>query len=171
MYIQEKKAFQDQWPNHATYCWGCGRNNEHGLQIKSYWDGDETICTWQPQRYHQTFSGILSSGIISTLIDCHSINSAYAMVYKKMGIKLNQKLKENYATASIKVDFLRPISTRKPVILKAKIKEMKKSKIIVNCLVYSKNKLCAIGEVIVVNLNRYSFKKELLLSLLHDKSI
>ncbi len=32
---QERVYFQDQWPEIATQCWGCGRNNEHGLQIKS----------------------------------------------------------------------------------------------------------------------------------------
>jgi len=35
----ENKAIQDKWPEIGTYCWGCGRNNEQGLQIKSYWEG------------------------------------------------------------------------------------------------------------------------------------
>lgn len=39
-------AFQDHWPDIAANCWGCGRNNEHGLQIKSHWDGDEAVCVW-----------------------------------------------------------------------------------------------------------------------------
>jgi len=37
------KPIQDYYPDELSYCYGCGRNNEHGHHIKSYWDGDETI--------------------------------------------------------------------------------------------------------------------------------
>ncbi len=33
------KAFQDYYPDEVSHCYGCGRLNEQGLQIKSYWDG------------------------------------------------------------------------------------------------------------------------------------
>jgi hypothetical protein len=29
------KAFQDYYPENVAVCYGCGRLNEHGLQIKS----------------------------------------------------------------------------------------------------------------------------------------
>ena len=29
------KAFQDYYPDELSYCYGCGRLNEDGLQIKS----------------------------------------------------------------------------------------------------------------------------------------
>jgi len=35
----DHKAFQDYYPHELSHCYGCGRLNEHGLQIKSYWDG------------------------------------------------------------------------------------------------------------------------------------
>ena len=35
-------AFQDYYPEDVAHCYGCGRLNEHGHRIKSYWDGDET---------------------------------------------------------------------------------------------------------------------------------
>ena len=38
------KAFQDYYPEHMSHCFGCGRLNEYGHQIKSYWDGDESVC-------------------------------------------------------------------------------------------------------------------------------
>ena len=41
-----EKAFQDHYPNNFAQCYGCGRLNEQGLQIKSYWDGDETVCEY-----------------------------------------------------------------------------------------------------------------------------
>lgn len=46
------KAFQDYYPDNLSHCYGCGRLNEDGLQIKSYWDGEESVCTFTPRPYH-----------------------------------------------------------------------------------------------------------------------
>ena len=43
------KAIQDYYPDIVSYCYGCGRLNEHGLQIKSHWDGEETVCRFTPR--------------------------------------------------------------------------------------------------------------------------
>jgi len=40
-----EKAFQGYYPDHLAWCYGCGRLNEHGYQIKTYWDSDETVTT------------------------------------------------------------------------------------------------------------------------------
>ncbi|WP_264821571.1 hypothetical protein [Acinetobacter schindleri] len=31
-------AFQDLYAEPYTHCYGCGRENPHGHQLKSYWD-------------------------------------------------------------------------------------------------------------------------------------
>ncbi len=150
----EGKAFQDVWPEWGSFCWGCGRNNEHGLQIKSYWEGDEAVCTWQPKKYHEAYMGALCGGIIATIIDCHCTNTAIAAAYKAEGREIGTEPILRYATGSINIKLLRPARTRKPVTLRAKVKEMKKSKITVSCSLYYQNKLCASGEIVVINLGR-----------------
>lgn len=30
-------AFQDYYPENVAHCYGCGRLNEHGHQIKTFW--------------------------------------------------------------------------------------------------------------------------------------
>ena len=35
----EQLAFQEQIG--GNHCWGCGALNENGLQLKSYWDGED----------------------------------------------------------------------------------------------------------------------------------
>ena len=30
------RAFQDTYPENVAHCYGCGRLNEHGHQIKTY---------------------------------------------------------------------------------------------------------------------------------------
>jgi hypothetical protein len=37
-----QKSIQDFYPDDFAICYGCGRLNQHGHQLKSYWDGDET---------------------------------------------------------------------------------------------------------------------------------
>ncbi|HYQ82310.1 MAG TPA: PaaI family thioesterase, partial [Anaeromyxobacteraceae bacterium] len=41
-------AIQDAIPH--NHCWGCGTLNPHGLRIKSYPEGEETVCRFDPPR-------------------------------------------------------------------------------------------------------------------------
>jgi hypothetical protein len=43
--MMNQKSFQDYYPDELSHCYGCGRLNEHGLKIKSYWDGQEAGCS------------------------------------------------------------------------------------------------------------------------------
>ena len=43
-----EKAFQDYYPDELSRCYGCGRLNEHGLKIKSYWDGQDAVAVLEP---------------------------------------------------------------------------------------------------------------------------
>jgi len=73
-----KEAFQDNYPDDLSYCYGCGRLNEDGLQIKSYWDGDETVAQYTPRPSHIAIPGYVYGGLIASLIDCHSTGTASA---------------------------------------------------------------------------------------------
>jgi hypothetical protein len=42
------QAFQDIYPDHLSYFYGCGRPDEEGMHIKSYWDGDHTVNYRRP---------------------------------------------------------------------------------------------------------------------------
>jgi len=73
-----QKAFQDYYPDDLSHCYGCGRRNEHGLQIKSYWDGEESVCIHQPKSCYMAIPGMAYGGLIASLIDCHSMGTAAA---------------------------------------------------------------------------------------------
>ena len=69
------KAIQDRMPR--NHCYGCGADNPDGLQIKSYWQDDECVCTYSP-RPEQCAGPLqdLYGGTIASLIDCHSVGTA-----------------------------------------------------------------------------------------------
>ena len=71
-------AFQDYYPEDVAHCFGCGRLNEHGHHIKSYWDGDETVARFVPRPYHTAIPGYVYGGLIASLIDCHGTGTAAA---------------------------------------------------------------------------------------------
>ena len=77
----KEKAFQDYYPDKWSYCYGCGRLNEQGLQIKSYWDGEETVCHFKPRPSHTAIPGYVYGGLIASLIDCHGTGTAAAAIY------------------------------------------------------------------------------------------
>ncbi len=77
-------AFQDLMPDNA--CWGCGSANAGGLQLKSYWEGEEAVATWQPRLEHASGSPhVLNGGIIATLLDCHGVCTAVSAAYRRRG--------------------------------------------------------------------------------------
>src|SRR5512133_2391653 len=99
-------AFQDYYSEEASYCYGCGRLNEHGLQIKSYWDGDETLTTYTPRPYHTAIPGYVYGGMIASLIDCHSTGTAAAAMYRAQGRPMDSEPNLRFLTASLHVDYL-----------------------------------------------------------------
>jgi len=145
-----QQAFQDLWPEQYSQCFGCGRNNEHGLQIKSFWEVDETVCTWKPKQIYEAGLGVLCGGILATLIDCHCVNTAIAALYKKEDRELGSKPFIPYAGGTINLRHIKPIFIRKPVVLRANIREMKDRKTIITCSVFSGKNECAKAEVIAI---------------------
>lgn len=151
----EHEALQEKWPQAGTYCWGCGKNNKHGLKLQSFWEGEEAVATWTPQEYHLAFPGILNGGIISTLIDCHSTGVANAE-----GHRLEPSASPEgfmYVTASLFVKFLRPTPLGRPVTLRAKIKGIDGNRITVTCSLFSDEEKCATGEVVAVRVDSSKF--------------
>ena len=94
-----------------VHCFGCGSLNAHGLQIKSYWAGDEVVCSWKAQPHHSGgFREALNGGIIASIVDCHAMWTAYAAACRDEGVEMSEPMSYVYVTASLKVNYLRPPS-------------------------------------------------------------
>ena len=102
------KAFQDFYPDPLAHCYGCGRLNAQGHQIKTIWDGDETVTRFTPQPYHTAIPGFVYGGLIASLIDCHSTGTAAAAMYRAEGREMDSQPPFRFVTGSLHVDFLKP---------------------------------------------------------------
>jgi acyl-coenzyme A thioesterase PaaI-like protein len=152
MNATDQKAFQDYYPENLSYCYGCGRLNEHGLQIKSYWDGDETVCTFQPKPYHTAIPGYVYGGLIASLIDCHSTGTAAAAAYRAAGRDMHTDPPFRYLTGSLRVDYLRPTPVDALLEIRARVQEIKGRKVVITSIVSANGEVCARGEVIAVQM-------------------
>jgi acyl-coenzyme A thioesterase PaaI-like protein len=146
----DKIAFQDYYPDRWSVCYGCGRLNEHGLQIKSFWEGDESVCYFQPKPYHTAIPGFVYGGLIASLIDCHATGTAAAAVYKTENRPMGSEPAARFVTASLKVDYLHPTPIDGTLELHGRVAEIKKRKVIVEVNLIAKGKITAKGQVITV---------------------
>ncbi len=154
-----QKAFQDYYPSDLSYCYGCGRLNEHGLQIKSYWDGEEAIATFTPKQYHLAIPGYVYGGLIASLIDCHGTGTAAAAAYRAEGRSMDKEPALRYVTASLKVDYLRPTPLGVPLEVRGRVKEIKGRKVIVEATVSAEGQVCVRGEVVAVQMPEHMMPK------------
>lgn len=81
----ESFSVQEKYAPHSE-CFGCGPSNSQGLKIRTIPTSDlEAMAVWTPQPHHGAFPGVLSGGIVGTLLDCHSNWTAAWHLMRKSG--------------------------------------------------------------------------------------
>lgn len=145
-------AIQDTYPDAVAYCYGCGRLNKHGLQIKSYVEGDGTVCHFRPQPYHMAVPGYVYGGLIASLIDCHATGTAAAATLAAQGRALDALPAVRFLTASLKVDFVRPTPLDAVLELRGRAREISGRKVLVDVELSVDGEVRARGEVLCVQL-------------------
>jgi acyl-coenzyme A thioesterase PaaI-like protein len=148
----QEKAVQDTYPDDYNHCYGCGQLNEHGLRIRSYWDGKEAVCVFQPRPYHIAVPGYVYGGLIASLIDCHCIGTAAAAAYCAQGRALGAPPKLRYVTASLHVDYLRPTPLGMPLEVRGRATEVGVRKMVVQATLSAEGEVRARGEVVAVRM-------------------
>lgn len=101
-------AVQDTYPEDFAHCYGCGRNNEHGYQIKTYLVGDETATDHSPRPFHKGAGDFAYGGVIASLIDCHSAASAAIFWMRSHGVIVGAEPAPRFVTARLEVDYVAP---------------------------------------------------------------
>jgi acyl-coenzyme A thioesterase PaaI-like protein len=143
-------AFQDYYPDQMAHCYGCGRLNEYGHQIKSYWEGEESVCHFQPEPYHISIPGYVYGGLLAALIDCHGTGTAAAAGYKAESRVMDTVPALRYLTASLHVDYLKPTPLGVSLEVRGKVKEVKGRKVVIEEWIKASGVITVRGELIAV---------------------
>jgi acyl-coenzyme A thioesterase PaaI-like protein len=150
--MNEKKAIQDYYSDEMSHCYGCGRLNTHGYQLKSYWDGSTSYLTFKPEPYHTAVPRFVYGGLLASLIDCHGTGTAAAALHQEEGREMGTEPKMRFVTASLHVDYLKPTPIDATLELKGKVKEIKGRKVIVQVELSARGEICAQGEIVAVKI-------------------
>ncbi len=143
------KSLQEE--NLMKQCFGCGCENEHGLKIKSYWQGDNSVCTWEAKPYYTGGKpGIVYGGMLASLIDCHSVNTTISHAYKIENRSPGSDPVLIYLTAQLNISYKKPTAIEKEIVLKAKVTRVEGKKTWVECTVSSDNQICVEGKVLAI---------------------
>lgn len=131
-------SLQDRYAPHNA-CFGCGPANAKGLRIKSIVRDSEVVCDWTPEEHHEAFTGMLSGGIIGTLLDCHSNWTAAWHLMTQAG----EESPPCTVTAEYAVRLLRPTPSTGPVHLVAKVAESSADRARIEASLEAGGKVCA----------------------------
>ena len=133
-----EKSIQETYAP-SGICFGCGVENKKGLRIRTFEKDGEYICEWRADSHHQAFPGMVSGGIIGTLLDCHS-NWTAAHTLMKNGGKSEP---DCTVTANYSVKLLRPTPSDALIHLRARVTKSTEDRATVEAELIVNEKVCA----------------------------
>ena len=135
-------------------CFGCGAWNDRGLNIKSRWDGDVSICEFEPQPHHAAMPhDIVNGGVVAAVIDCHSVCTAIADAYKRAGRYAGDGKRPLlwYATASLRIQYRKPTSRAGAFRVEARVESVRgRGTKVSSRLVDCRGEVTCVGDVLAV---------------------
>jgi uncharacterized protein (TIGR00369 family) len=120
-------------------CFGCGPANEKGLRVRSFSQDEATVAEWKAEPHHESFPGVLSGGIIGTLLDCHSNWAAAHHLMKRRGLEHPPCT----VTAEYAVKFLRPTPTGGTIKLTARVVDSTDNRATIEAELTAGEEVCA----------------------------
>jgi len=143
-------AIQDHYPDEFAVCYGCGRLNAHGLHVRTFLEGDEGVATFSPRPEHTAVRGFVYGGLIASLVDCHGIGTAAALMERAAGRAVGAGPAPRYVTASLHVDYIAPTPHGPTLTLRARVVESGARKAVVEVDVLADGVTTARGRVVAV---------------------
>lgn len=128
------KKIINPWKGMARYnCFGCAPNNEAGVKMEFYEDGDEIVSIWKPQPQYQGWIDTLHGGIQAVLLD------------EICGWTVMRKLQTAGVTSKMETRYLKPVSTNDEFLeIRASIKSRMRNLVTIEASLYNSEKvLCS----------------------------
>lgn len=121
------KKIMNPWEKYEGYfCFGCAPDNQSGLHMEFYEEGDEVLSIWKPRAEYQGWIDTLHGGIQAVLLDeiC-----AWVIV---------RKLQTTGVTSKMETRYRKSVSTKDShVLLRASIREVKRNLVLVDAKLYN----------------------------------
>jgi acyl-coenzyme A thioesterase PaaI-like protein len=145
-------AIQDLYPDDFAHCFGCGRHNPNGHQLKSFVEGDEVVAHFTPLPHHISVPGFTYGGLLASLVDCHAMATAAAAAEQAAGRKIGDGPAPRYVTASLKIEYLKPTPLGIEVEIRGRVTGRSEKKAVVALTVSAAGSITVRGEVVAVRM-------------------
>ncbi|HET7009482.1 MAG TPA: PaaI family thioesterase [Anaerolineales bacterium] len=149
-------AVQDEYSDDVSHCYGCGRLNEKGLHIRSFWDGEEAKATFVPAPHHTAIPGYVYGGLLASLVDCHGTGTAAAKARQDRQAEVPPR----FVTASLQVDYLLPTPLGVPLHLRGRPTEVRGRKIVIDVELEAEGVVCVRGRVVTVEMPEHMVSRD-----------
>ena len=110
------------------------------------------VARFTPRPEHISVPGFVYGGLLASLIDCHGMATAAAAAERAAGREIGAGETLRYVTAALHVDYLLPTPLGAEIVLRAKVVETGRRKMIVRMTVTANGVETARGEVVAVPL-------------------
>lgn len=145
-------AVQDFYPEDVAHCFGCGRLNPEGHQLKTSWEGEETVSRFTPKPFHTAIPGYVYGGLIASLLDCHGTGGAAAAMLRRNGREIGDGEAPRFVTASLHVEYLKPTPLGPELEVRGRITEITDRKVVLNETLSAEGVVTARGKVVAVRM-------------------
>jgi len=139
-------AIQDLYPDDVAQCYGCGRLNEAGHQLKSLPTDGGMQARFSPRPEHTAILGYVYGGLIASLIDCHGTGTA------AWAARTEDDPAPRFVTAALEVKYVAPTPLGPELVLDATVAEKGARKVVVDVTVKAEGALTAKGRVVAVRM-------------------
>ncbi|SDB51607.1 Thioesterase superfamily protein [Desulfonatronum thiosulfatophilum] len=139
------KPVQHLYADELSHCYGCGRNNPHGLHVQSRWDGTEAKARFTPRPEHIAVPGYVYGGLLASLVDCHGVATAAAAAGMELA---GDEPLGRFVTASLNVVFVKPTPLGVELELRARVTERRRRKLVVAVEILAEGEVRVRGEVV-----------------------
>jgi acyl-coenzyme A thioesterase PaaI-like protein len=143
------KAIQDLYPEDFAHCYGCGRNNPNGHQLKSYVEGDEVVARFVPKPDFMSLPGFVYGGLLASLIDCHAMATAAA---SDLTPNTEDSAAPRYVTGALHVDYLKPTPMGPELVVRGRVIGKSEKKRVVEATLSVEGTVTVRAEVVAVRL-------------------
>jgi acyl-coenzyme A thioesterase PaaI-like protein len=144
-------AIQDLYPDDVAHCYGCGRSNPHGHQLKSFAEGGEVVAHFTPGPDYSSLPGFVYGGLLASLVDCHAMATAAAADLGGAAISGGTQA-PRYVTGSLRVDYLKPTPLGVELEIRGRIKEQSERKKVVELTVSAAGTVTVHAEAVAVRM-------------------
>ena len=113
-----RNPFTDLGTRDNYNCFGCSPNNEIGLQLEFWEDGEELMAKWQPRNLLEGWHNIIHGGIQAALLD--ELGGWIVLI----------KVKTAGVTSELNIRYLKPVNISKgEITVRGKVTSVEKRKL------------------------------------------